>query len=313
MNITIVLQQMIIIFFLIGLGFLLFHTKQLSETTSQQISGLIVNLTNPATLICSAFNDGPKVDYHTLITAFLVFIVIYIFLVIAGILIPLILKVPRKYHYSYKMLTVFGNVGFIGIPLASAVLGPESLIFVSINNLIFNMVIYTYGITLLEKAGQEQTGQKTDKSSFSLKKIINAGTISAVLTIVFYMIDLPIPVVLSTTLSYIGKSTTLLSMLVLGVSIAQMSVKTTFTNPKLYLFVLIRQILIPIACLFLLRNLISDRLLTDSAVLLLTVPAGNMSLMFSKQMELEADTISQGILLTTILCLITIPVVSLFY
>ena len=44
-----------------------------------------------------------------------------------------ILRVPKPGRYSYRMLTVFGNVGFIGIPLVSAVLGTSALIFVSLN------------------------------------------------------------------------------------------------------------------------------------------------------------------------------------
>ena len=58
MSITVVLQQMIIIFILIGIGMILFKKEMLSEMTSKQISGLIVNVTNPALLICSAFDDG---------------------------------------------------------------------------------------------------------------------------------------------------------------------------------------------------------------------------------------------------------------
>lgn len=44
---------------------------------------------------------------------------------------------------------------------------------------------------------------------------------------------------------------------------------------------------------------------------MLAVPAGNMPLMLSKQLQIDTDTISQGIILTTLLGLVTIPVVSM--
>ena len=66
MSITVVLEQMIIIMILISVGILLFRKKMLSEDTSRQLSGLIVNITNPAVLICSAFDDSPKVPLQTL-------------------------------------------------------------------------------------------------------------------------------------------------------------------------------------------------------------------------------------------------------
>ena len=320
MSITVVLQQMIMIFILIGIGIILFKKEMLSEATSKQISGIIVNVTNPALLICSAFGDGPKMSLQELASAFAVFIIVYAILIAVSFLIPRILLVPNHYHYSYQMLTVFGNVGFIGIPLASAVLGTQSLIFVSIYNLIFNIVIYTFGISLLQKAAARQSSaagenqseiSDTSVTSPRWKKLINAGTISAVATIIFYLADFHLPVIVPSTLTYMGQSTTLLSMIVLGATVAQMALRDIFSHPKLYGFILLRQILVPIGCVLLFRLFISNTLVLNTLALMLAVPAGNMSLMLSKQLHVEADTISQGIILTTLLSLVTIPVVSL--
>ena len=330
MSITVVLTQMIMIFILIGVGMILYKKEIVSEMTSKQISGIIVNVTNPALLICSAFGDGPRVSLRELGTALAVFLVIYAVLVAISFLIPHILRVSNKYHYCYQMMTIFGNVGFIGIPLASAVLGTESLIYVSIYNLIYNILIYTFGISVLQRAAARQgnnmaeseasvQGTQTGQSTFSdtcvsssrWKKIINAGTISAAATIIFYLANFPVPDIVPSTLTYMGQSTTLLSMLVLGVSVAQMSLRDIFAHPKLYGFVLLRQILVPIGCVILFRLFISDTLILNTLALMLAVPAGNLPLMLSKQLHVETDTISQGIILSTLLSLVTIPVVSL--
>lgn len=327
MSITVVLQQMVMIFILIGIGLLLYKKKMLSEMTSKQISGIIVNVTNPALLICSAFQDGPKVSVPELGMALGFYLLIYAILIAVSFLIPRILRVPDMYHYAYQMLTIFGNVGFIGIPLASAVLGAESLIFVSIYNLIFNILIYTFGISLLQKAEAQQLSVKQSMAEDSVissadlsatvasplwKKLINAGTISAAATIIFYLCDFHVPSIIPSTLNYMGQATTLLSMLVLGASVAQMTFKDIFSHPKLYGFTLMRQILVPIGCVLLLRPFIQSPLVLNTMALMLAVPAGNMPLMLSKQLHVETDTISQGIILTTILSLVTIPVVSLF-
>lgn len=307
MSIEIVLQQMIIIFILITIGIILHKKNMFSDMTSTQVSSLIVNVTNPALLICSAFDDSPKVSLSVLGLALLIYLAVYAVLIAAGYLIPYLLRIPGTEHYAYKMLTVFGNVGFIGIPLASAVLGTQSLIFVSIYNLIFNVLIYTFGVSVLQKA---KGGTKVADKSW--KKLINAGTISAVFTIFFYLSDIRVPVILSSSLSYTGKATTLLSMLVLGVSVAQMRPREIFTHPKLYGFVLLRQILIPIGCVFLVRCLTDNALIVSTLALMLAVPCANMPLMLSRQLDLDGKAISEGIILTTVLSLVTIPVVSLF-
>lgn len=316
MSITVVLQQMVIIFILIGIGMILYRRGMLSENSSKQISGLIINVTNPALLICSALEDGPKASLRELGTALAAYAFIFAILIGLGFLLPYVLRIPRAIHYTYQMLTVFGNVGFIGIPLASAVLGSESLIYVSIFNLLFNLLIYTFGISLLQwAAGQTKEGAAATaghSASGRLRKLVNAGTVSAAVTILFYLGNFPVPVIISSALSYTGRATTLLSMLVLGVSVAQMSPKNIFSHPKLYVFTLLRQILVPIGCVLLMRIFIDNRLILNTLLLMVAVPAANMPLMLAKQMDMETESISQGIILTTVLSLVTVPVACLF-
>lgn len=309
MSITVVLEQMIIIMILILTGIFLFRKKMLSEDTSRQISGLIVNITNPALLICSAFDDTPKLSLRELGIGMCVFLLSYTVLILFAYLIPLILRIPKHARYSYRMLTVFGNVGFIGIPLASAVLGSESLIFVSMSNLIYNILVYTFGLSTLKKASLEQHPKGQEGL---LHKLVNAGTVSAALTIIFYLSNFQIPSIISSSLTYAGRTTTFLSMLVLGVSVAQMALKDIFSQPKLYAFALIRQILLPVGFTLTLGLFIKEPLILNTCALMLAVPAGNMPLMLSKQLNVDESTISRGIILTTILSLATIPVVALF-
>lgn len=316
MSITVVLEQMIIIMILILTGIFLYRKKMISEDTSRQISGLIVNITNPALLICSAFDDTPKLSIYELGIGMCVFLLSYAVLILFAYLIPLILGVPSRERYSYRMLTVFGNVGFIGIPLASAVLGSGCLIFVSMSNLIYNILVYTFGLSTLKNAAlkQHSENQHSDKSNSDnlFHKLVNAGTVSALLTVIFYLSDIKVPSIISSTLTYAGRTTTFLSMLVLGVSVAQMALKDIFSHPKLYAFTLIRQILLPIGFTLALGLFIKAPLILNTCALLLAVPAGNMPLMLSKQLGADESTISRGIILTTILSLATIPLVALF-
>ena len=320
MSISVVLEQMIIIMILIIVGIFLFRKKMLSEDTSRQLSGLIVNITNPAVLICSAFDDTPKVSHYELGIGLCVVLISYAVLLLSAYLIPLILRVPQPERYSYHMLSVFGNVGFIGIPLVSAVLGSGALIFVSLNNLVYNILVYTYGISTLKKAAVRQHSanssmpDSTAESSSSeslLHKLVNAGTVSALLTIIFYLGNFNVPAIISSSLTYAGRTTTFLSMLVLGVSVAQIAPKEIFSHPKLYAFTLIRLILLPVGFTLLLGLFMKNALILNTAALMLAVPAGNMPLMLSKQLHVDESTISQGIILTTLLSLVTIPLVTL--
>ncbi|MDE5865068.1 MAG: AEC family transporter, partial [Lachnospiraceae bacterium] len=143
-------------------------------------------------------------------------------------------------------------------------------------------------------------------------KLVNAGTVSAALTIIFYLSNFRIPSIITSSLTYAGRTTTFLSMLVLGVSVAQMALKDIFSQPKLYVYTIIRQILLPVGFTLTLGLFIKEQLILNTCALMLAVPAGNMPLMLSKQLNVDESTISRGIILTTILSLATIPVVALF-
>ena len=312
MSIWIVQKQMIVIFVMILIGAYLYKKKHLSNESSKDLSWLIVNVTNPITLLCSALSEEEKVSAGELGIAFLSFAVMYAILIPLAYLIPMLLNVDRDRRYAYRMLAIFGNVGFIGIPFASAVLGPKSLIFVSICCLVFNIIIYTYGVASLKAVAEEQHPDEDKGDAFSAKNIINSGTVMSVVTIVVYLLDIKMPDMIDSTLNYIANCTTFLSMIVLGVSVAQMVPKEVFTRWRLYVFVILRQILVPVLFIFVMRMFITNELILKTIAVMAAMPAANMPLMMAKQYGVKEDMISAGIILTTLTSIITIPAVMYF-
>lgn len=318
MNIVIVLEQMCVMLLLILAGCLLFRKGRLNEVSSRHISGLVVNLCNPAVLVCSAFESGPRLSGGQLFHAFLVTLSLYALLLAAGFLFPLLLRVPKKDAFFYRQLTVYGNVGFLGIPLVSAVLGSQALIYVSLNCLIFNILFYTMDFSLIRKRASLRPrlageGERKDSGASlrPLSRLVNPGTVSALLTLLFYLGGFPVPSLIRDAFTYTGRATTFLSMIVLGISVAQMPLREIFCHKKDYLFVLLRMLLLPAGCVFLLRAFVSDPLLLSSSVLLLSVPCANLPLMCARENGLEDGPLARIIVLTTLLSAVTIPAVAL--
>lgn len=309
MDITIVIGQMCVMLIIILTGYMMFRKNRLSNQSSSHISGLVVNICNPATILCSAFDKETTLTFGEMLHALLITVLIYALLLIAGWLIPQIMRIEKSSRYMYHFLTVYGNVGFLGIPLVSAVLGTNALVYVSINCVVYNLLFYTTGVSIIQRAAGEksQTGIKE-----FLSKIINVGTVSSLLTILLYLIDFDLPMVISDTVTYAGRATTFLSMIVLGVSVAQIPLKEIFCHRKDYLFVALRMILLPIGFVFLLKLFVTNPLLLGTSALLLAVPCGNLPLMSSREHGLAADELARTIVLTTLLSVITIPIVVMF-
>ena len=344
---TVVISQMIMIFLLIAIGFGLSRSSHLTSESSRDLSWIVLNITNPITILVAAIEDEQKVSAMELAVAFALFIGIYIFLGIVAYLLPILMGVERDDRYSYRYLSVFSNVGFIGIPFCSAVLGVHSLIYVSICSLVFNLIAYTVGMSAMEKVGMRQNGAVkrggvdsrenltggdagmgedstsgesrcsgeggARKTMAGLKKVVNSGTVFSILTIVVYIMNIKFPSVIMNTLSYIGRSTTFLSMIVLGVSVASLSVKEIFGKPALYVFTLLRQIVVPVALIFVLKPFVDNTLLLQTAIIMVAMPCANLPLMMAKQYRAKEDTISSGIMLTTFCAILTIPIVTWFF
>lgn len=302
----IVVEQMLIIFALIMVGFFLYKRGHLSDETSKQLSWIVVNITNPITLLCAALKDENKVGIEEIGVAFACFAFVYGVLIMVGLVLPALIGVPKGDRYSYRMLATFNNVGFIGIPFCAAVLGTNSLIFVSICGIVFNLIAYTYGAGVLRKVAASGAG------TLGLRKAINSGTVMGIVTIVVYIMNLKVPDAVGTAFSHVGSCTTFLSMAVLGVSVAKMVPREVFGRWRLYIFVILRQILVPILIIMILKPFIGNELIIKTVAVLLAMPSANLPLMMAKQLGVRDDTISAGIILTTLAAVVTIPIIMKF-
>ncbi|HIT89163.1 MAG TPA: AEC family transporter [Candidatus Merdenecus merdavium] len=303
MSIQVVLHQMVIIFILMLLGYLVYKKGIINDVSTKHISGLIINLFNPALLISSSISENRQATTKDILITLLVAISMFVILMILGTIMPFILKAPKKNSYVYTLMTIFGNIGFMGIPITAALFGREAVIYVSVFNLPYNILIYTYGTHLIKKNSPNPIG------SFHLKDIINIGTISSFIAIFLFLLNPPIPDVLRDTVEIVGGTTTCLSMMVVGVSLAKFPMKDIFNNGRIYLFTMLRLLLLPILAAIFLKGFFQNDVMFGVTILMLSMPAGSLPALLSEELGVDSTQLSRGILLTTILSLVTISMV----
>ncbi|MCR5508325.1 MAG: AEC family transporter [Lachnospiraceae bacterium] len=315
MSAVVVIKQMIMIALLITVGCYSYKKGLVNDNSKKSISSLIVNFTNPALLVYSMLGSKDRLSGRQLMLGMVSAIVTYAILIILAEMIVRIFRLKKDERYSYWMLCVFGNTGFIGIPLTEAVLGGSALVYVCIHNIIFSILIYTVGDAKLHEAAAHAGIEGMNVSASGIKKLrpmINSGTVCAFGALALYVAGMDLPDVLLRTFDYAGRPTTFLSMVVLGCAVANMSIKRVISNHRLIIFSVVRLIVVPGLILLILKLFMNDALIINTAALMLAVPAGNMPLIMASRIGLGTDTISDGIVLTTILSLITIPLVTLF-
>ena len=299
----VVLEQMVMIFILILTGFVLYKKKMISDSASKDLSALVVNVCSPGLIIVSMFNDLSQIPRENVVFVGVIAVIFYIFLILFGYFLVWVLKVPDSLRNAYVLMTVFGNTGFIGIPVALAIIGPESMVYVIVFNFLFNLTIFTFGIMLLKK--------DTEGKKRTWKDYLSPGLIACIAAFLIYWFQLGLPEEIETLAGYYGNACTLLSMIVIGISLAGMKVRDMMQNKRLLAFVIIRFIAFPVILALALRPVLPDLLIRATVVLMAALPVGNFPAMLCEQYGRDPKPIAEGIVVTTILSVFTITLAFL--
>lgn len=301
MDATVIFRQMCMIFLLIATGFAARKKGIVDGNAGKILSAVVVNICNPALLLSSVLGSGGGISNRKLLVAAGIGIGMYAFLLLLGRVLPRFFGKNSLEQDQYTLMILFGNTGFIGIPVISAVLGTEVLIYVIICNIIFNIIIYTYGLYLVNRHGKNEEAPG--------HSVINVGTMAGTLCIIIFVSKLQLPEVLVETVDYIGAATTFTSMMVIGISLAGMPLGQIFREKRLYIYVLVRHILVPVAFGWAIKPLAGDWALAGTFVLLCAMPVANMPLMLCEENGMDGTLLSKGIVLSTLFSLVTIPLV----
>ena len=298
MSTIVTLEQMGVITILVAIGIYLYKRKVIDNTTSQKISVIIMDICNPALILASMLSGNVSATHADLIEALIIGALFYIFLVILGFILPIILRVERDNQRFFNLMTVYTNVGFIGIPVARAILPENAILYVIVCNVMYSLLFYTHGITILGRG----------KEKMNLKKVLSPGTIMALLALVVFWFDLKPPLIISSSISYIGNATVFLSMALLGVSIARSDITKGLKNIRIWAYILIRMILVPVVLFFILRAAHCDDITILGICLMAEMPIGNLPLIQSEKMGEDTELLSSAITVSTIASMATITV-----
>ncbi|MCR5210796.1 MAG: AEC family transporter [Lachnospiraceae bacterium] len=296
MGSLVVLQQMAVIAILVSIGFLLCRKGVLDKNTTPKISKIVVDICNPAVIVSTVLSGNITVTHSEFLLGLGTGAILYLVFCILGLLIPVILRIPKDEKKFYELMTVYTNVGFLGIPVAKAVLPENAMIYVIICNVAYSILFYTHGITRLSNG----------KSKMSLSKIFNPGVIMAVFALLIFWFDIKLPPVLTSSFTYIGNPTVFLSMILLGHAVAESNFINDVRDIRLWIFILIRMVTVPLAVALILRSAGVPLEMAKTFCLMSAVPVGNLPLIQAQKSGERTDILSKGIIVTTVFSFLSI-------
>ena len=296
----VLLQQMGILFVYMMIGYVACKKEYFDQEFGKKLSWLVVNVANPMLAISAVVNNEEQIAKKDFYVTVLLAICFYAFFLILAQILPKLIGVQNSDIGVYKMMTTFNNIGFMGFPVIAAAYGNGALIYAVPFSIMFNILCYTWGIQTLCGGGEKG----------NWKRIINIGTISGIISIVLFFMQIPVPKMICSLSAGLSNLTGPLSMLVIGISIAAMELKDLFTDVKLLKFALIKLLAVPVAAMLLVCQVIDNRLICEVFLVMMATPAASMCAMLSQQYGGDYELAAKGVALTTILSVVTMPIVS---
>lgn len=300
----ILLQQMLALFIMMMLGYFCGKIGVLDKNTTKKISWLVLNIANVAMILQSGLSNDNDISMQNLAIVIGIAAVLYAVLLLLAWILPIMLRVPKEEYGCYRAMLVFSNIGFMGLPLLSAIAAKEAILYAAMFLFIFNVLIYTYGIYVMGSGSGE-------RQSFQWKKLINPGVVSCVITLIFFLTKIDLPDFADTVLGSLSGLTGPLSMLVIGQSFTEFRISDLFKDVKLLLFSAIKLLAIPILGLFLIKCFVTDVTILNVCLVMLSAPVASMVAMMAQQYNGNAGLVSKGVALTTLLSVATMPFVSM--
>ena len=335
MSFGIILQQMGVICILVAIGIYLQKKNVIDNLTSKKLSAIVVDVCNPALIMASILSGNLTATHADLLTAISLGAAFYALLIVLGFLIPRILRAEPDKRRFYHLMTVYTNTGFLGIPVAKAILPANAILYVIVINVFYSLLFYTHGITVLGQgrnavaksaaaksdmlasddtsmANTARPGHATTLSELghALKRILSPGTVMAVLSLVVFWYNVTLPPLVASTIEYIGNSTVFLSMTLLGVSIARSNISAAVKDFRIWGYVVLRMLLVPVGIVFAMHALGFDPVATLAMCLMAAVPVGNLPMIQAEKIGEDPTILSSGVAVTTAISIITITLLT---
>ena len=295
-----VFQEMLVILFGMAMGYLANRLGYLGGETDQKLSKIILNITMPCLIVASVATGDELPGAAEILSVLKVAAVFYGMELLLSTVVPRLLGGTDKQKGVWRYTLVFPNMAFIGYPVAVALFGPEALFYAVILVLPFNLLAYSLGPLML--AG---------RAKFRWQQLTSPCIIASVIALVVALGHIRLPAIVGECAGFVGNLTTPLSLLVVGSLLAGLTVGKVFASPRLWALTAVRLLVLP-ALLWLLLGWmnVEPPMVAGIAVILMAMPTAVNGSMLSMEYGGDTECMAQITFLTTLVSIITIPVVS---
>ncbi len=309
-NLLEVAKLVAILYIIAAIGFFADKIGKFTEKAARLATGLLFYIVTPCVIINSfAKINKNNIEVKELILSVVFYLLTYLIAIpLANILFK---KQPSNKRNIYRYAAIYGNCGYLGLPMAQEVIGDAGVFYCSIGIAVFNVFAFTQGIYQIN----EDSRENAKISVFHI--LINPGTLGIFLGIPVFVLGIfgiQLPEVISSPIEKLGSMNTPLAMVCLGTYLAHTDIKKMITDKNNYIVALFRLLIIP-ACVFALLILTDKLIVRVPAVIAMSImvsacpPSANNTVLFASNFDKNTGLASTTVASSTVMSIISMPVI----
>ena len=303
----IVLNQIGIFLILIIFGILAVKFGILDEHSLGSVSKLVMRMALPAYIFINTAEGATRQGLAESLMVIPLAIALYLMLFLLSLLLEKVFHLKGNRGHVFRAIVMFGNVGFMGIPLVVELYPDTALLYISLFTILDQGLFWTYGVSLTKPVSD----QKEKVSLKNLKNLLSPALVAIVGATVLVLLNVHLPKILTTTLSKLGTASMPLSLLYIGGMLSMTDVRKVLRCGELYAEIGLKMLVLPIVFFLVMKLCQVPADMAGTMTFLTGLPAINMVAMLSKNNGSDGDYAVCAVMMTTLACLVTLPLVSL--
>lgn len=303
----IVLNQIGIFLILIIFGILAVKFGILDEHSLGSVSKLVMRMALPAYIFINTAEGATRQGLAESLLVIPLAVALYLMLFLLSLLLEKVFHLKGNRGHVFRAIVMFGNVGFMGIPLVVELYPDTALLYISLFTILDQGLFWTYGVSLTKPVSE----QKEKISLKNLKNLLSPALVAIVGATVLVLLNIHLPKLLTTTLSKLGTASMPLSLLYIGGMLSMTDVRKVLRCGELYAEIGLKMLVLPIVFFLVMKLCQVPTDMAGTMTFLTGLPAINMVAMLSKNNGSDGDYAVCAVMMTTLACLVTLPLVSL--
>ena len=288
-------QQVLILFALMAVGFVLGKVKLMGDKGSLAMTNLVMYAVSPAMMVVAFQREKDTADLHNFFVCLLLAAAVH---AVSILLAYGALRGKDRTCGVLRFGMVFSNCGFMGYPLMTALLGSIGVFYGSAYVVVFTVLTWTVGIYMMTH----------DAGKLRLKSIfLNPGVISVVVAMALYLLSVRLPEIVMSPLTYLANMNTPLPMIVVGYQLSHADFRQAFADRRSWTALVLRLVVIPLLSVGLCYALRVDSAAALVTVIAASTPPAALLSMFAQKFESDTRLASSVVSVYTAISVVTIP------